>query len=401
MQLSPLQKLSITVGAVLVLLGVVGGMSFLFASRLIAADRAVERVNENLSSAFRVVMERQEGERAAKAYVVRPDSVSRAALQRAQAEVEVALDIISRGTEDNPRQRDLLRQLASGAAASFEAFRTTVLIRDRQGPDSARRFLGSDLSASVSDSLMTLVARMRADELRVLAEQTRQRTAHGANAQRLILVGMMLAFVLAGLALQPLRQAVATRMTTHIAREEITGAVVIATAARSHAAVTAGRLLAVHRVVVAVADARDAAAGARAITESAVSNFRAALTAVIAPDGAGGFTVLAASDAAFAEVSPGLAGVVARTLRTGEATMAESGEARGTRWGSAGAFDTLDACGAPGAVLFAPMTWAATTVGVLVIAHATDHLFDDDELTFAATLGRLGGPVVASRSLAS
>jgi hypothetical protein len=39
-----------------------------------------------------------------------------------------------------------------------------------------------------------------------------------------------------------------------------------------------------------------------------------------------------------------------------------------------------------------------TVTGVLVIGHADDHVFGDDEITFTTTLGRLGGQVVASRT---
>ena len=398
MSLAPLQKLSITVGVVLVALGVVVGVSYYYASRRATADLIVERANANLSAAFRVVMARQDGERAAKAYVVRPDSVSRAALRDAQAQVEEAIDVMSRGTEDNPRQRGLLGRLASGAAASFETFRTTVLIRDRAGADSARRFLSSEPSATVSDSLMKVASLMRDEELRVLAEQTRQQTLFGATAQRLILIGMVFTLLLAGLALQPMRETVATRMTSHLAREQITDAEELAETAQIHAAVAAAQLTALHRVVAALDAARDAASGARAIADGATSTLGAALAVVIVPDGAGGMTVLAASDGSFVDVSPALTRPVAEILRTGKAAMAESRGDREQRWGTIADFDDR---GVRGSALFAPMVSKETVTGVLVIGHADDHVFGDDELTFTTTLGRLGGYDVASRSTAS
>jgi CHASE3 domain sensor protein len=398
MRLAPLQKLSITVGVVLAALGVVVGVSYYYASRRATADLIVERANANLSAAFRVVTARQEGERAAKAYVVRPDSVSRAALQAAQSHVEEALDVMSRGTEDNPRQRSLLTQLAGGAAASFETFRATVLIRDRAGADSARRFLSSEPSAAVSDSLMKVASLMRDEELRVLAEQTRQQALFGATAQRLILIGMVFTLLLLGLALQPMRENVAARMTSHLAREQISDAEELAETARINAVVAATQLTALHRVVAALANQRDAATGSRAIAETAVATLGAALVAVIVPDGAGGLTALASSGGPLAGVSPALARPVAEVLRTGEASMWESRDAREQQWGAIG---DLDEGGARGSALLAPMVHGETVTGVLVIGHADDHVFGDDELTFTTTLGRLGGQVVASRSTAS
>lgn len=398
MNLAPLQKLSITLSVLLVALGVVVGVSYYYASRRATADLIVERANENLSAAFRVMMSRQDGERAAKAYVVRPDSVARAALRNAQSQVEDALDVMSRGTEDNPRQRSLLTLLAGGAAASFETFRSTVLIRDRAGADSARRFLSGEPSAAISDSLMRVASLMRDEELRVLAEQTRQQTLFGATAQRLILIGMVFTLLLAGLALQPMRETVSARITSHLAREQISDAEELAETARINAAVASAQLKALHRVVAALSDARDAASGARAITDTSADTLGAALAVVIVADVAGGLRALASSGGSLVSVSPALARPVAEVLQSGKAAMWESRAEREQRWGTIG---DLDQHGARGSALLAPMVHGETVTGVLVIGHADDHVFGDDELTFTTTLGRLGGQVVALRSTAS
>ncbi len=184
-------------------------------------------------------------------------------------------------------------------------------------------------------------------------------------------------------------------MTSHFAREQITDAEELAETARINAAVAAAHLMALHRVVAALAVARDAASGARAIADSAAATLGATLSAVVAPDGADGLTLFAASGGSIAGVSPALARPVAEILRTGEAAMAESRGEREQRWGNIAEFDD---CGAHGSALFAPMASNGTVTGVLVIGYADDHVFGEDELTFTTTLGRLGGPVVASRS---
>jgi GAF domain-containing protein len=78
--------------------------------------------------------------------------------------------------------------------------------------------------------------------------------------------------------------------------------------------------------------------------------------------------------------------------------MAESRSAREQLWGD---IADLDAHGVEGSVLLAPVAWNGTTAGVLVIGHADDHVFGDNELSFAATLGRLAGQVVVSSPSAS
>jgi len=219
MQLTSVQKLSMTIGAALIVLGIFGGMSYYFSSRLVASDRAVERANTNMSNAFRLVTGRQEAERLSKAYVVRPDTATRRLLQNAQSQVEDAIDAMARGTEDNPHQVRLMKELATRASDAFETFRATLLVRDRAGPAAARKMLSRALPSLEADTLMSLVAHFRTEELRVLAEQTRLQSAHSETAQRVILFGMILTFLLAAVALQPMRGDVSTRLTERIVRE--------------------------------------------------------------------------------------------------------------------------------------------------------------------------------------
>jgi len=394
MQLTPLQKMSVTVGATLVIVGLFAAVSYYAASRLVAADHAVERTNTNVAAALRVVVARQEAERAAKAYVVRGDTMALGALQRAQANVEEALDVMARGTDDNPRQRELLGELGRRVAASFDAFRTTALIRDHAGADSARRYLSDDLRALATDSLMKIVAEMRDEELRVLAERTRLQVARGANAQRLILAGMVLTFLLAGVALQPMRAGVASRLTSHLVSDQMAGVPGAAEEGRMHEVRTSARLHAVHALVAALDAARDTGAAARALVGAAAPALQATVAAVVVPNGAGGFAVLAASDAALTGVPPGLDRPVADVLRTGAAAAVESRRERDRLWGD---LAVLDALGARGAVVLVPMTREGAVNGVLLIALAADHVFGDDELLLATTFGRLGGPAVAAR----
>jgi CHASE3 domain sensor protein len=395
MPLSPLQKISIYGGSALVVVGLFGAMSFYYASRLVAADRAVERANANMSSALHILASTNDGERAAKAYVVRPDSDALSALQQAQSRVEDALDAMRRPVEDNPHQARLLGALSQQVANVFSDFRQTATIRHRFGADSARRYFVRGVPPFEEDTMMRTVAHMREEELRVLAEQTRLQSLHGANAQRIILIGMALTFLLAGVALQPLRANVAARLTSRIARGYIGTSERVA---RAHAHSAREQLGALHDAVAALNDARDPAMAARALVEHGVESLAASFAAVFVPNGAGGFTVLASSDARFDAVPLELAQPIADALRTGALGVAVSRAEREQRYGNLAALDTH---GARGAVLFVPLRSDAAQGGVLLAARDEDLSFSDDELRFATTLGRLGGPAVVSRSLTS
>lgn len=385
MRWTPLQKLAVTGGVALLLLGLSGALSYYYASRLLENDRAVGQANQNMGAAFRIVISTENAERATKAYVVRGDSTARSTLQAAQSLVEDALDELARSSEDNPRQRELLKRLSPVVASSFSEFRTTVAIRDHASADSARRFFSREIAAHEADSLVKIVGLMRDEELRVLAERARVQSTTGETARRVILLGTVLAFLLAVVALQPMRAAVAARLTSHLTPGEV-------------AATSAGaaHLQALHRLVAALAAVHEPAAGARALVDAGATSFRTTLAAVIVPNGAGGFSVLHATDTAFSTVSADLAAAVAEALRKGTLVTAASRAARERQFGTLAG---LDNCGASGAVCFVPLSRDAVATGVLLLAFAGDRTLDDDELSLAATLGRLGAAAVASHSL--
>lgn len=375
------------------MLGLGGVVSYYFASRLTTTDRLVVRTNQNIAATFRIFAATQDAERATKAYVVRGDSLARAVLQVAQATVEDAIGDMHRASEDNPRQRRLLESLAPQVAASFRESRATLAIRDRMGADSARSFLMRGSARSETDSLMKIVDQMRDEELRVLAEHARYQSSAGTTTLRIILLGTALTFLLAGLALQPMRAGVAARLTSHLT--PVDGASEADEPTGGQRTDTEGRLQALYRVVAAITAAHRPADGARALVDAALALSAARLAVVIVPDGAGGFTVLHSSDATLTSVSPALAGPVAETLRAGTMAIAESRAARERQFG---ALADLDALGASGAVLLVPLSHDAVSNGVLLIAFAGDREFRGGEIAFASTLGLLGGPALASRS---
>jgi len=393
MRWTSLQKLSITTGAALVLLGLSGGVSYYYASRLMAADSAVRQTNENITTAFQIVVSTHDAELATKAYVVRADSSARTSLMQAQSSVEDAIDAMNQVSEDNPRQRQLLERLVPQVAASFSEFRTTLAIRDHAGADSARRYLMRESLPHEADSLRKIVGEMRNEELRVLAERTRHRNTTGATALRIILLGTALTFLLAGLALQPMRKDVAERLTSSIWRSRAGATAHNDPAGGLHAS-AAELLKSLQGAAAVLAVAPDSAGGARALVDAGTGAFAAALAAVVVPSGAGGYSVLHASRPVLDSIPPDLARAVADALRTGAPLVASSRAERERQCGMLAVLDSLDA---PGALLVVPLRRGAIVDGVLLLAFAGDHEFGTDELAFAETLGLLGGTAVASR----
>lgn len=209
MGFTPVQKLSITSGAAMSILGAVGVVAYLSTSQLVTAQEAAGHTNETIGRLDRVLASTMAAEASLRAYVA-GDATAKAEVDSAQGVVEGALDSLRSGTEDHPAQRALLDSLGPVVGAHFRDVRRVMFVRTRVGRDSAARLL-KNRTARLSPA--RILAEMRDEEVRVLGERTRAMASTGRTSRMFIVAGSLFAFVLALVALQPLRESVGRRLT--------------------------------------------------------------------------------------------------------------------------------------------------------------------------------------------
>jgi CHASE3 domain sensor protein len=209
---TPVQKLSITTGAAMTLLGAVGVVAYLSTSQLVDAQRAAAHTNETIIRLDRVRMRTMAAENALRTYIA-GDATAKAEFDSAQNDVESALDSLRTGTEDHPDQRQLLDSLGPVIGAHFRDARAVMLIRTKVSRDSAAALLRKPTTRT---SPAILLSKMRDEEVRVLGERTRTMAQQGNLSRNLIIAGSLFAFVLALVALQPLRESVGRRLTERL-----------------------------------------------------------------------------------------------------------------------------------------------------------------------------------------
>ena len=218
MTFTPVQKLSITSGAAMLMLSAVGLVSYLSTTQMVDAERAAAVTNDNIGHIDRVLVRTMAAENAVRTYVEKGDSVSLVAIDLAQSDVEYALDSLRAASEDSPAQRHNLDSLGPLVGAQLKDVRQLVLIRKKVGHDSAAKALGHEKNRP---SPGRLLAEMRNEEVRVLGEKSRAMVESGKSTRVFIVVGSIFSLVLAALALQPLRPAVARRLTERLSRSMI------------------------------------------------------------------------------------------------------------------------------------------------------------------------------------
>ena len=218
MTFTPVQKLSITSGAAMLMLSAVGLVAYLSTTQMVDAERAAAVTNQNIENVDRVLVRTMAAENAVRAYVDKGDSVSLAAIDAAQSDVEYTLDSLRIATEDSPVQRHNLDNLGPIIGAQLKNVRQLALIRTKLGHDSAAKALSRGPNRP---SPARLLAEMRNEEVRVLGEKSRVMVESGKSTRIFIVVGSIFALVLAALALQPLRPSVGRRLTERLSRSMI------------------------------------------------------------------------------------------------------------------------------------------------------------------------------------
>ena len=214
MAFTPVQKLSITSGAAMSILGAVGVVAYLSTSQLVDAQRAAAHTNETINRLDRVLTQTMAAENAVRAFVISGDASARAIVDSSQSDVESALDSLRIATEDHPSQRSLLDSLGPVVGAQFRDVRAAITVRLRVSRDSATKLLRNPMTRKQGPA--RILAAMRDEEVRVLGERTRAMAESGKASRLFIIAGSLFAFVLALIALQPLRESVGRRLTQRL-----------------------------------------------------------------------------------------------------------------------------------------------------------------------------------------
>ena len=216
MAFTPVQKLSITSGAAMVMLASGGVAAYLNTTQMVDAQNAAAHTNAIINTLDRVLQRTMVAENAARAFVATGDRAAVPTIDVALGDVEYALDSLRSSTEDHPLQRQHLDTLGPLVGTQFREIRQAVNLRQRSKQDSA----AAALNAVPARRAVTarLLGEMRDEEVRVLGQRTRVMVASGRLSRYLIVGSTIFALVLALVALQPLRPAVGQRLTARLSR---------------------------------------------------------------------------------------------------------------------------------------------------------------------------------------
>jgi CHASE3 domain sensor protein len=387
---TPVQKLSIGAGMALLVLALFGVVAFATVSRLATQEASVGDASAAIATIDQLVVAHAEMERAGTEFMLTGSDAAHDAFAQARIRVEDALDILRVRSEDRPRQRAALDSLGPLLGERFARLNEGIAIRRREGAERAAEFERADAARPSRVGILPLIQRMRDEESRVLGERTRLQAERGRAAGTIILVGSLLAFLLAAIAFTPVRPGMAARLTRRLTTP--TGMPSIAEfgeSGRESERLAGDRLARLQQLAFALDTPQTAEQVGDAIITRGLGGVSSAAT-VIARHDNGSWLVVARRASRFA-VGSALPADVARPLadaaRHNEPIVVESRAEREKLYGE------LPGLGARGETAFiaVPLTAHGTASGGLLVAFDGPRVFGDDERAYLTTLGRLGG----------
>jgi CHASE3 domain sensor protein len=398
MQFTWVQKLSIGTGAALGLLALMGFVSYVSIHQMIGGQQAVAATNADISRLDQVVARTVDAENAQRGFVTTGDEQYLEPLNAAFSDVEDAVQMLMKATEDNPDQRRNLDKLAPMISKRFKEINLVIALRKRTGLDSASAVLKGQNAVRGRDGIGPLATKMREEELRVLGERTRAMTSTGDTALHVILGGSIFALILALFALQPLRPSVERRLTQRLS-QVLTAPLPELQLTMTEAARHAGdRLVRLQQVIAALNGPATKSDVAQALLTRGAPPLVASLGLVAVGD-TSSLTVLRALGDVVPHLAVGsvvpsnLSAPLAESLRTREPVVIESRAERSGRFPALARFSESGT--SDGAFVAVPLVEDDSSYGALLLAFADNRVFSDDERAYLATLGRLGGQAIA------
>jgi CHASE3 domain sensor protein len=398
MQFTWVQKLSIGTGAALILLALMGFVSYVSIHQMIGGQQAVAATNSNISRLDVVVARTVDAENAQRGFVTTADEQYLEPLNAALSDVEDAIQGLMRATEDDPDQRRNLDKLAPMVSKRFKEISAVIAMRKRAGLDSAVAALKVQSAVRGRDGIGPIATKMRDEELRVLGERTRAMTTTGSTALRVILGGSIFALILALFALQPLRPSVERRLTQRLSQALVAPLPELQLTMTEAARHAGDRLVRLQQVIAALNGPATKTDVAHALLTRGAPPLVASLGLVAVGDSSSLKVLRALGDivphlAVGSTVPSNLVAPLAESLRTREPVVIESRAERSARFPSLARFSETGT--SDGAFVAVPLVEDDNSYGALLLAFADNRVFSDDERAYLATLGRLGGQAIA------
>ena len=184
-------------GATLIVLALVGLLSYQTTQRFLLNDAKVDRTHRVLEALQRVLADLTDAETGQRGFVITGDPQYLQPYASGTAAVRSDLDRVRSLTRDNPAQQRRLDTLDALATAKLAELDKTIALRRRSGGISAvLPVIESGRGKSLMDQARLVVGAMDGENRALLAKRTQAAETAGREAQRFTVAGFMLGVLL-------------------------------------------------------------------------------------------------------------------------------------------------------------------------------------------------------------
>jgi PAS domain S-box-containing protein len=200
MRASVRQLVSIGFGTVLLLLGAVGWASYESVRAYQRDAAAVAHTREVLEELEGLLSALKDVETGSRGYVISGRAEFLQPYDAALSQIRPRLDHLRWLTRDDVEQSTRARDLIPLARLRVGLSGQHIEVRQRHGVNAAANAVASGAGKAVMDDIRVMVLRMQEHERKLLAVRQRQIRSHGAETQRIVIAGSLLACLAVALA---------------------------------------------------------------------------------------------------------------------------------------------------------------------------------------------------------
>jgi methyl-accepting chemotaxis protein len=194
------KKIGSGFGLALVMLTVVGAVSYDSTTKLIASAGWVQHTHEVLNGLDDVLSAFKDAETGQRGYVITGEARYLEPYQGARDVVDQKLKRLRELTSDNPIQQKRLTAIEPPASSKFAELQETIDLRRTKGFAAAEQVVVTDRGKNAMDSIRKLVGEMREEETGLLAKRSAEEKDRAHRTEITIVVGSLFSFVVLSLA---------------------------------------------------------------------------------------------------------------------------------------------------------------------------------------------------------
>jgi methyl-accepting chemotaxis protein len=187
-------------GLALVMLTIVGAVSYDSTSKLIISAAWVQHTHEILNELGDLLSGMKDAETGQRGYVLTGEARYLEPYQGARDYVDQKLKYVRELTSDNPIQQQRLTAIEPLIASKFTELQETIDLRRTKGFAAAKQVVVTDRGESAMDSIRKLVGEMRDEETELGVRRSAEEKTRAHRTETTIIAGSLSSFVLLSLA---------------------------------------------------------------------------------------------------------------------------------------------------------------------------------------------------------